>query len=162
MKSKLGFVFGMIACMACTDGNGDGYTRSASYSECIQTKQAAVDSAEELNREGKYLIYTVEKDHSLRLELHNVWMNCAVEGVDADVRQESKDRFGIHFDWWGQAANCMCLRTITYRTGKLEKGKEYHFTVSVSYKGDTVGRDSVSFTIENLSPGQSGGRIAFD
>lgn len=162
MKSKLLFIFSVIGCMACTDGNEGGYTRSASYSECINTKQAAGESAEKINKEGEYLRYEVEKDHTLRLEIHNVPMNCAVEGVDADVRHEGKDRFGIHFTWWGHAANCMCLRTITYRMGKLEKGKEYHFTVAVAYKDQAGDSDSVSFAIANFSPGKSGGKIVFD
>lgn len=159
MKINLLLVIGVIALVACNDGEGR-YPKSASYSECIKTFKSAVDSTGDKILREDYLTYEVTKDYTLKLEAHNIPMNCAVEGVEASVEQNGKNDVSIHFEWWGDGSNCMCPRTITYSLDNLEKGADYHFTVTVSVKND-IFQDSASFDIKNLLPHTGADKIKF-
>lgn len=160
MKLHLLCIIGLIALAACNDGEGR-YPQSASYSECINTPKSDIDSENSALFGKQYLTYEVTKEYSLKLQVHNVSMNCAVEGVEAIIDPNGKNDITIHFEWWGDQANCMCPRTITYTLDNLEKGADYHFTVDVSLR-NAPAEGSVSFDIKKLSPHMGEGRIAFD
>ena len=160
MKLHLLFIIVCIAFTACNDGE-NRYPQSASFSECINTPKSDIDSENSTLFGEQYLTYEVTNDYSLKLEIHNVSMNCAVEGVEAAIDQNGKNDITLHFEWWGDQANCMCPRTITYTLDNLEKGADYHFTVGVSLRKAPV-EDVVSFDIKKLSPHKGEGRIVFD
>lgn len=141
--------------LGCSDSQEGAFSKSVSYSECISKELRTDDSSSiQDSHAPMYLTYEVIDKSSLKIIVHNLIMNCAVEGIEANVNQDQAEQVVIRLKWWGDSANCICPYDVTQVVGNLEEGINYHFVVSLEYM------ESVSFEIPNFSP-KAAGRVDF-
>lgn len=125
MKTNLFFsILVLLLCgIACSENKDAAYLKGFSYTEC-STDRSDLAYGESM------LTYKAINESTLKVEINNLLLNCALEKINVEMNHSENDHINIHLQPIGDDANCLCPRDLTCEIGHLVQGKSYSCTIT--------------------------------
>lgn len=125
MKTNLFFsVWVLLLCgIACSENKDTVYLKNFSYTECPKDRSDSPFGESSLT-------YKAMNESTLKVEISNLLLNCALEKINIDMNHSENDHINIHLQPIGDDANCLCPRDLTCEIGNLVQGKSYSCTIT--------------------------------
>lgn len=127
MKTKLfSSVLVLLFCViACSENKDTVYLKNFSYTDCPKDRSDSPFGESSLT-------YKAINESTLKVEISNLLLNCALEKINIDMNHSENDHINIHLQPIGDDANCLCPRDLTCEIGNLVQGKSYSCTITLN------------------------------